>query len=140
MVNNLELIKKYADKLDKAIKHLNFSFNRIINLPTNPKLLDDLQMEMWESFSARFARASEIYLTKYLRAIIISKDPGFEGSFRDLLDFAEKNSLIENVDEWLIIRSLRNITAHDYTESDLEIFFINIKKYAPKLINIKIIY
>jgi hypothetical protein len=99
--------------------------------------MDEEDLETWESFAARFCRVSDIFLTKYIRTYVLSQDPGFSGSFRDFLNQAEKLSLIENVDTWMAIRELRNITAHDYTDKDLAVFFQRLQQETHRLLALK---
>ncbi len=125
------------EKLQKAISHLEYSYNKIVNLPVNPNQLDEETLETWESFSARFSRVADIFMSKYLRTFIMIQDPGFAGTFRDIINQAEKMNLINNADKWMAIRELKNISAHEYTDKDLAAFFERIKKEAPLLISIK---
>ena len=124
-------------KLLKAIQHLEYSYNKVTALPTEPSKLDEETLETWESFSARFCRVADLFLTKYIRAFVLSQDPGFSGSLRDFLHQAEKSNLIEDAEIWMAIRELRNISAHEYTEKDLAEFFRKLRSEAPQLIALK---
>lgn len=132
-----QLHQEQKIKLLKAIDHLEYSYHKILQLPVTLDALDEEMLETWESFAARFSRVADIFLTKYVRAAVLLNDPGFSGSLRDFLDQAEKLGILENVDGWMGIRELRNISAHEYTEKDLSIFFKRIKQEAPLLIKIK---
>ena len=124
-------------KLLKAMDHLEYSYRKILLLPVILESLDEEMLETWESFAARFSRVADIFLTKYVRSAVLLNDPGFSGSLRDFLDQAEKLGILKEVDHWMGIRELRNISAHEYTEKDLSIFFERIKHEAPHLIKIK---
>ena len=67
----------------------------------------------------------------------IIQDPGFTGSFRDFLNQAEKLHLVDDVELWMSIRELRNISAHDYTDKDLTLFFKRLQQETPLLIALK---
>jgi uncharacterized protein with HEPN domain len=58
-------------------------------------------------------------------------------SREQFLNQRETLRVIDNMDRWLAIRELRNISAHEYTESDLAGFFEQLKIEAPHLIAIK---
>jgi hypothetical protein len=90
------LCQTYKIKLDKALQYLNYSFEKVKILPTNPESLDPESLETWESFSARFSRVADLFLTKYLKSYILAQDPGFEGSIRDFVNQAEKLGLIDS--------------------------------------------
>lgn len=64
-------------------------------------------------------------------------DPGFSGSVRDIVNQAEKFSLIDHAEAWMAIRELRNIAAHDYSEQDLALYFKRLRMECPRLLAIK---
>ncbi|MGE3921154.1 MAG: hypothetical protein AB7F64_09555 [Gammaproteobacteria bacterium] len=137
-MNNKEQLKlNYKQKLEKAITYLEYSYNKInkIKLPyiTN----DPEELEIWESFCARFSRVVDLFLTKYIRAAILLHDPGFEGTLRDFVNQAEKLNLLDNADQWMSLRELRNINAHEYTESDLSKFLERLYIETPFILTIK---
>ena len=137
MTNLDELLEGSKRKLTKAIGHLEYSYQKILKLSTDPKKLDDAGLETWESFSARFSRVVDIYLTKYVGSYVLKNDPGFQGSLRDFIDQGEKLGVVDGVTEWMGMRQLRNISAHDYSEEELSQFFKDILKNAPRLLSLK---
>jgi hypothetical protein len=132
-----QFLQEQRNKLLKAIEHLDYSYKKIIKLPIDPSTLDEEELETWESFAARFCRVTDLFLTKYLRAFVLLEDPAFNGSFRDFLNQGEKLALLDQTEIWMAIRELRNITAHEYTEKDLAIFFTRLRDEAPRLIALK---
>jgi uncharacterized protein with HEPN domain len=44
--------------------------------------------------------------------------------------------LIDNADDLLNIREIRNQIAHEYVESDLKDLFLDVLRYVPELIKI----
>ena len=132
-----EILQTYKDKILKGIGHLEYSYKKISKLTTEPSKLSDDELDRWESFCSRFSRVADLFLTKYIRRKVLLDDPGFEGSFRDYLDRAEKLSVIESADYWQDIRSLRNINAHEYTEEDLQNFYHRVRKSARVVIDLK---
>lgn len=132
-----EHLNNQKRKLLKALEHLAYSYKKVISLPTQIASLDEESLEVWESFAARFSRVADIFLTKYLRSLVLANDPGFNGTLRDFVNYAEKLKIIDNADSWMSIRELRNITAHDYSEKDLEQFFSILRRECPRLLKIK---
>lgn len=132
-----KLLLSSQQKLLKALKHLEYSYNKIQTLSVDVNELDEESLETWESFAARFARVSEIFLTRFLRAYVLTTDPGFEGTLRDFINQGEKLNIIDNAHAWLGIRELRNLTAHDYSEEDLTHFFNRLKMETPRLLKLK---
>lgn len=134
-----KMIEDNKRKLEKALKHLQYSYEKIKKLPDSVESLNEESLETWESFAARFSRVADIFLTKYIRSVVLNNDPGFTGSLRDFVNQGEKLGIIDNAAAWMAIRELRNITAHDYTEEDLIAFFKRLKTECPRLLAIKLI-
>jgi len=132
-----ELSSQLGEKLAKALAHLAYTYKKILVLPDEYTQLDDEQMETWESFSARFSRVADIFLTRYVRVRVLQEDPGFSGTLRDYLNQAEKIGFIDNAEEWLAIRELRNLIAHEYVEENLSRYLRLLKEQTPKLLNIE---
>ena len=137
MSGNKELQVKITQQLLKALEYLAYSYEKIIKLPDELENLDAESLETWESFAARFSRVADIFLAKYMRYHILYDDPGFRGSFRDFMNRGEKLKFIDDVDEWMTIRALRNLSVHEYADEDLTVYFRNLKKHTPKLLAIK---
>ncbi|GEM_PF-334401 len=135
--NYAELLNSTQQKLLKALKHLDYSYNKIIHLPATVGELNEENLETWESFAARFARVADIFLSCYIRAYVLNNDPGFEGTLRDFVNQAEKLGIIDDTRNWMAIRELRNINTHDYSEKDLAQFFIRLKTETPRLLQIR---
>jgi hypothetical protein len=123
--------------LIKALDRLSFSYEKVKNLPLQADNFDDQTLEVWESFSARFARASDIFLSQYLRTLVLLNDKGFQGSMRDFLNEGEKIGIIDNAESWMNIRELRNVFAHEYTEDELANVFRRLLDECPRLLKLK---
>ncbi len=131
------LKQKIDDDLKKSLGHLEYSFNKVKKLSSNVPSLGEEDLETWESFSSRFSRASDIFVSKFLRFKIKEKDPAFRGSVIDLLNEAEKFGWIENAQIWRRIRELRNVAAHDYAASDLSALFQELVKLCPEILKVQ---
>lgn len=133
-----KILEEQKQKLRKAINHLDYSYLKIEKLPTHLESLSEDQLADWEAYSARFSRVVELFLGRYLRSEILKGDPAFEGSLRDYVNKAEKLNLVENAETWMGLRELRNITAHEYSESDLEGYFARLRQEYSTLKKIKL--
>lgn len=131
------LVGLYYTQIVKSLKYLEFSFQRTLPMPLSPSEMSESQLEAWDSFSVRFSRTADIFLSKYIRAYILSDDPTFDGGFRDQLLRAEKLGLIQDVSLWYEIRELRNVIVHEYSDSDLEKIFKKFRDYTPILLELK---
>lgn len=134
----LNLKIKYAEQVKKALKHLEYSYNKSLNLPMIEIEMNEENLETWESFSSRFARVVDLFTTKYLKSCVLLNDPAFDGSYRDLLDAAEKMKFIQSSDFFMKMREIRNIHSHDYREDKLILFLTDLKTYSPELLKISL--
>lgn len=131
------LITQYKSKLLRALNHLEYSYRKAKTLTTDPRQMDDEKLEVWEGYSARFARATDLYLSKYIRTKILQHDPAFSGSMRDFLDQAEKLGFIDDASLWFEIRAMRNMTVHEYEDEKLKIFFDRLFQLTPQVLAIR---
>lgn len=130
----VNIINEEKQQLLKALKHLNYSYKKISQFQAHVDCEDDENLEIWESFSARFARVLDIFLSKFIRSFILYSDPGFKGSLRDHINTAEKLSLIDESNWWLSLRELRNIAAHEYNNTDIAQFYSRLYQECPRLL------
>ena len=83
-----DLERKILDDLASARKHLEYSRAKVEKIDLDRELGEE-ELETLESFSSRFARYSDIIISKYLRFLARGKDPAFRGSVVDVLTAAE---------------------------------------------------
>ena len=80
---------------------------------------DCVHAEQLEAFVSRFGRLQDLIGDKLLPALLMATaEP--TGTTIDNLDRAEKLGWLDSVDDWLVIRKLRNQMVHTYIE-DLDI-------------------
>ena len=127
----------YYSRLVKSLNYLEFTFQKVRTVSTDPALLSQDELERWDSMATRFSRASDLFLSKYIKAAVVKDDPAFDGSFRDFLNRAEKLGLIDDLDPWLEIRNLRNVAVHEYKESDLQKILEKFLHYTPLVLDLR---
>ncbi|MBP9680756.1 MAG: hypothetical protein KBD76_05090 [Bacteriovorax sp.] len=127
-----------SNQLKKSKKHFNYSFNKIITYDLSKGLdsLNEEELESLESFVSRFARISDIVIQKYFRILAMEKDPAYQGSVVDLLNFAEKWNWIQSAADWIRIRELRNLIAHEYSMDDFVSLYEDLKTLTPVILAI----
>lgn len=137
MTKYLALLDGIKKKLEKSLDHLEYSYQKVNTLTEKVAEMDDETMEVWESFTARLGRSSDIFLNRYLRTILLLQDPGYEGSLRDSLNKAAKMGMISDIQVWLEIRELRNVAVHDYNDNTLSEIYHRLKEVAPLLLSLR---
>lgn len=123
-------------QLSQAKKRLVYSYNKVKDFNLN-HIEDEAILEPLESFSSRFARFSDIVISKYFRFCAIQKDPAFRGSTIDLINFAEAIELIDSAKTWIRIRTLRNRAAHEYAFDDYKELYGELISLCPALLKVK---
>jgi hypothetical protein len=131
-----ELKQKIVSELTRARYHLD-SYKKVIKLKFDQAFKEE-HLEVLESFSSRFARFSDIAITKYFKLLIAEKDPAFRGSVADLLNNAEKYHWIDSAHTWLRIRELRNIAAHEYSAEEYPKIYQELIHMAPTLFQLSL--
>lgn len=137
MTDDQKLLNEYKISILNALKYLKYSFKKIQSLSMDLNNADPELLETWESFVARFARVTDIFLMKYIRTRAKLDDPAFEGSFIDHLNRAEKLGLIDDAHMWMEIRKIRNQATHEYTPKELAPYLKKIKELTPAVLAIE---
>ena len=110
-------IETHIDRLEKAV-------NEIKNLNSIKKV--DLEkfdvIKIIDTFIFRFMKLQDYMGQKFFRVFLEEiGEYSDDMSLLDVLDKLEKLKFIENAEEWIKIRKLRNKLAHEYPESYEEI-------------------
>ncbi|MEB3198423.1 MAG: hypothetical protein VKP62_14580 [Candidatus Sericytochromatia bacterium] len=128
------LLRESQQWLDRALVHLAYSQRKLADSVPRVAEMDEETLEAWEGFVARFARASDLFLQKYLRTRVLYDDPAFRGSLRDLLHAAEKAGYIADAETWLQIRELRNLAVHEYGGEAIDAALAQMMRLTPHLL------
>lgn len=113
-------LNRLAALVGKELRHLLRTDARLFAQPFTlaraVELDDDEDLaERVEAFVARFGRLQDTLGDKVLPAWLAAHGER-PGSFADNLDRAERLGLIEDAQEWIDMRKLRNQMVHEYVE------------------------
>jgi len=109
---NIKLLTEEISMLEKAIQTLKLSVKKCSAIyQENEYSFEDL--ESFDSLTSKFSRASDLYTQKIIRTIWILLHEPFV-PFIDMLNQAEKLSIIYSADQLFEIRDLRNQITHEY--------------------------
>lgn len=117
---NIKILKEIVEDILDSKDALIYSYEKSKNLGIKNEYTYDEQ-EVFEAFSSRFARSSDILLKKLFK-IIAKLEQEHISTNMDLLNFAEKIQIIESLENQVEIRELRNTIAHIYANDIIELY------------------
>ena len=120
------LMDKSRDKLEESMKHC-------LLIDLNQELSDADEVSL-EAFSARFSRLSDYLMQRIFRTLDVIEFED-EGTLRDRMNRAEKKGLIESTQNFVKIRTLRNIIAHEYTDEEVIRIYQKVLELTPNLLD-----
>ncbi len=132
MKPELQYLKENFEQADEATNYLVSSLKRCNDFIFNEDFTEEQLVEL-EALTSRFARVSDLLIQKVFKTIdeIEGTTPG---TVRDRLLQAEKKSIINNADDFMEIRKVRNRIAHEYEMDALKDIFVFAFKNADLLI------
>lgn len=124
MHNNLNLLQKSLDSLE-------FSYQKCEQcIDKENYSLEEL--ESLEALTARFARASDIFISKVVKTLLILLQE-MPKTVIDTAHFLEKLGIVTEAEQLLLIRELRNTIAHDYIVENPKELFKQVMKMVAHL-------
>lgn len=133
----MSVLEKNQEDVRKALKHLEYSFKKVRSWDFNRTDWSEEELEALEGFSSRFARSTDLIVSRLFRSMILKIDPAYRGVLIDTLNMAEKQGWIQSARIWFRIRELRNVAAHDYTTDELNKLLVELIQLTPTVFEIK---
>lgn len=137
MTENLKLIRIRLDHLTRMREYLAYSLSQVeAILQTQAwEALSPDQHESLAAFRVRFSEFQE-HLGKTMRSVAIEEEQDVE-RFGAVLAFMERLRVIDSVEQWKLIRELRNAVNHEYEDDAARLaeFFELMTKETPTLFN-----
>lgn len=135
MTENLKLIRIRLNHLTRMREYLAYSLSQveaILQLGAWEALSPD-QHESLAAFRVRFSEFQE-HLGKTMRSVAIEEEQDVE-RFGAVLAFMERLRVIDSVEQWKLIRELRNAVNHEYEDDAARLaeFFELMTKETPVL-------
>jgi len=124
-------LDEYLEILDKSVTALVYSYNKCRAIGEK-KEYDLEEQESFEALTSRFARSSDILTQKVFKTLLILLQENTK-TIIDTANFLERLGVIENADDLLNIREIRNQIAHEYVELDIKTLFFDVLQYVPEL-------
>jgi len=135
VTENLKLIRIRLNHLTRMREYLAYSLSQveaILQLGAWEALSPD-QHESLAAFRVRFSEFQE-HLGKTMRSVAIEEEQDVE-RFGAVLAFMERLRVIDSVEQWKLIRELRNAVNHEYEDDAARLaeFFELMTKETPVL-------
>ena len=128
------LLQEALVRLEEAERWLRRSYGLCREMDVEESLEEE-EYDALETLTSRFARVSDMLLQKIFRSIDqLELESG--GTLLDALHRAEKRGLIDSVDQFRLIRELRNEIAHEYALDELRKLFKPVLEQTPLLFTI----
>jgi hypothetical protein len=133
---NLDTTRRLLDQalveLEAARRHLDFSAERVRNLPSNLQPISEAQLESAEAFTSRFARTVDLLVNKVLRGLdrVELKPPG---TLLDVVNGAEQRGFVGSAATLREMKAVRNEVTHDYAGARLPELFFYCRERKPDL-------
>lgn len=107
--NLLEAIQRCVYFLDAASCKLPWPLSASL-LQQHKK--DEILFEALSAFNERFSKLQDTLSASMRHALLLLGEPA--DSFLRVLAYYEKNDIIDSIDSWQLLRTARNLAAHDY--------------------------
>ncbi|KJR43547.1 hypothetical protein MCHI_000542 [Candidatus Magnetoovum chiemensis] len=127
-------LEEDINRLDAAVSMLQYSLQQCRKIENKTKNYSLEELDKLESFTARFARTSDIYTQKVMKGItlILREDAK---TFIDKANLFEKLE-ISSAQDLKLLRDLRNEISNEYRMDDITEIFDAVMEYSKKLIDI----
>lgn len=120
----LEILHEKLEALNRLRQGLLFTESRLPWPISNTQGYNAETLEKLSAFSERFAKMQDVLAGAMRHALLLKGENPI--TFADVLTLMEKLAVIEDQQEWINIRLLRNKAAHDYTtDGDLQAEYFN---------------
>ena len=118
-------------KMKQALALLDYSYKKCSKISDFDRMTPE-ELESFEAFCARFARAADILIQKVFSTIfLLLKEP--QQSVIDKIHRAEKLEIVASAEILLEIRDVRNEISHEYADTSLFELFKDVVLFTPKL-------
>jgi uncharacterized protein YutE (UPF0331/DUF86 family) len=98
-------------------------------------ILKETERERFDAYAIRYARCQDL-LYPTMRALARAQlEPKAERSFLELFALMQKQSIVEEIDDWERQRSLRNAVSHEYPDTTVIVDILNgISEAVPEIL------
>lgn len=125
-------LRDMSARLYRSGERLAVSYKKCKLIGEKPEYSEE-ELEVFDAFTPRFARTSDILVHKVLR-LIDSLEYQEPGTIVDVFNRAEKKGILGSAYIGKQIRELRNEIAHEYAVRDTHTLFSDTLRLTPELL------
>jgi len=131
---HIGLLKENLEALNLSVEWVKRSYEQTSVIEPKEKYSLE-EFDKLENLSSRYARTTDLLVSKVLRSIDIVESEDI-GTIIDIMNRAEKRGIVESAELLHAIKDLRNNIVHEYKISEITLFFADVIKYSPVLLEI----
>jgi uncharacterized protein YutE (UPF0331/DUF86 family) len=131
---HIGLLKENLEALNLSVEWVKRSYEQTSVIEPKEKYSLE-EFDKLENLSSRYARTTDLLVSKVLRSIDIVESEDI-GTIIDIMNRAEKRGIVESAELLHTIKDLRNNIVHEYKISEITLFFADVIKYSPVLLEI----
>lgn len=111
---NLQEADIHLARINDAIEELLKNYTFPINQDDFKNLLDNrINLAFADQMIYRFSKAQDTIGAKLFKSFMLYQGENVDKPFRDILNNLEKLNIVD-VEQWFVLREIRNEIAHDY--------------------------
>jgi hypothetical protein len=129
-----EILLDNISLLEKSLLVLEESYNRCKKIGLKDSYSSEELVE-FEALTSRFARRVDILTSRFIRSLLnyLREE---KRTLIDVANYLEKLGLVDSADEFLELRDIRNLIAHEYVFENLNDLFFAVLEKIPVVFKI----
>ena len=129
--NKKEFLKESLKMLEKSLSYLLESYETCKKIGIKENYTSKELVE-FEALTSRFARSVDILTARVIRSLLYLLGEE-RPTLIDVANYLEKLKVIENADDLLLLRDIRNLISHEYVFENLRELYREVLKQTPKV-------
>ena len=128
------ILRENIDALNLSADWVRHSYEQTSKIEQKAEYSTE-EFDKLENLTSRYARTTDMLVNKVLRSIdtVESEDIG---TIIDIMNRAEKRGIVSTAGLLHTIKDLRNNIVHEYKIAEITMFFTDVQKYTPLLLEI----
>jgi len=131
---HIDILRENINVLNLSAEWVRHSYEQTRTIEPKTKYITE-EFDKLENLTSRYARTTDMLVNKVLRSIDTVELEDI-GTIIDIMNRAEKRGIVSSAELLHTIKDLRNNIVHEYKIAEITIFFADVLKYTPLLLEI----